>query len=78
LSRRASRLPPGHPEAFFEAFANLYADFAELVAARRTGIAADPLATHIPTIDDGVEGLAFIEACLASAERGGWAPCRLP
>ncbi len=78
LSRRASRLPPGHPEAFFEAFANLYADFAELVAARRTGIAADPLATHIPTIDDGVEGLAFIEACLASAERGGWASCRLP
>ena len=78
LSRRASRLPPGHPEAFFEAFANLYSDFAELVAARRTGVAADPLAAHVPTIDDGVQGLAFIEACLTSTERRGWASCRSP
>jgi predicted dehydrogenase len=78
LSRRASRLPPGHPEAFFEAFANLYADFAELVAARLTGVAADPLATHLPTIDDGIQGLTFIEACLVSTERGGWASCRVP
>jgi predicted dehydrogenase len=76
LSRRAARLPPGHPEAFFEAFANLYSDFAELAAARRTGVAPDPLATHIPTADDGVQGLAFIDACLASTERGGWVACR--
>jgi len=78
LSRRAARLPPGHPEAFFEAFANLYRDFAELVAARRTGIAPDPLAMHVPTVEDGVQGLAFMEACLASTERGGWADCRAP
>jgi predicted dehydrogenase len=78
LSRRAARLPPGHPEAFFEAFANLYADFAELVAARRTGVAPDPLATHIPTVEDGARGLAFVEACLHSTERGAWADCRLP
>jgi predicted dehydrogenase len=75
LSRRAARLPPGHPEAFFEAFANLYADFAELVAARRTGVAPDPLATQVPTVQDGVEGLAFVDACLASTERGGWVRC---
>lgn len=75
LSLRASRIPPGHPEAFFEAFANLYADFAELAAARRSGTAPDPLATHIPTVEDGAHGLAFIDACLASTERGGWAAC---
>jgi predicted dehydrogenase len=72
LSRRASRLPPGHPEAFFEAFATLYGDFAELVAARRTGVAPDPLATHLPTVEDGAHGLAFIDACLASTKAGGW------
>ena len=76
LSRRAARLPPGHPEAFFEAFATLYADFAELAAARRTGVAPDPLAVHIPTVEDGVHGLAFVEACLVSMQRGGWAACQ--
>jgi predicted dehydrogenase len=75
LSLRASRIPPGHPEAFFEAFANLYADFAELAAARRAGIAPDPLATHIPTVEDGAHGLAFIDACLASTRSGGWVEC---
>jgi predicted dehydrogenase len=75
LSRRSSRIPPGHPEAFFEAFANLYADFAELAAARRAGAAPDPLATHLPTVEDGAHGLAFIDACLASTARGGWVDC---
>ncbi|MER2533683.1 MAG: Gfo/Idh/MocA family oxidoreductase [Rhizobiaceae bacterium] len=75
LARRASRAPSGHPEAFFEAFANLYRDFADLVAARIAGIAPDPLAAHIPTVDDGVAGLAFIEACVRSSERGGWTDC---
>ncbi len=76
LARRASRLPPGHPEAFLEAFANLYRDFAELVAARIAGAEPDPLAAHIPTVADGVAGLAFIDACLSSSESGTWAACR--
>lgn len=75
LARQASRAPSGHPEAFFEAFANLYRDFADQVAARIAGIAPDPLASHIPTIDDGLAGLAFIEACVRSSERGGWTDC---
>ena len=73
LSLRATRLPPGHPEAFLEAFANIYADFAELVAARRLGIAPDPLAAVGPDAAAGAEGLAFIEACLELSEKGGWA-----
>ena len=73
LARAAARLPPGHPEAFFEAFANIYADFAHLVAARLAGAAPDPLAATIPDADVGAEGLAFIQACLTSTEKGGWA-----
>lgn len=72
LARRATRLPPGHPEAFLEAFANVYVDFAELVAARRAGTAPDPLAALGPDAATGAEGLAFIDACLASTARGGW------
>lgn len=74
LARRATRIPSGHPEGFHEAFANLYADFAELVAARLAGRPPDPLARHVPTVEDGAEGLAFVEACLASSGSGGWAP----
>lgn len=73
LAKRATRLPSGHPEGFHEAFANLYADFAEQVAARIAGRAPDPLACHLPTAEDGAAGLAFVEACLASAASGGWA-----
>lgn len=76
LSLRACRLPPGHPEAFIEAFANLYRDFAELVAARLTGQEPDPLARQIPGVGDGMSGLAFVEACLQSSAQGTWVSCR--
>ncbi|CAH1653664.1 Gfo/Idh/MocA family protein [Chelatococcus asaccharovorans] len=72
-SRQAARLPPGHPEAFFEAFANIYRDFASLVAARRAGREPEDHARMAPTAADGAEGLAFIEACLASTASGTWA-----
>ena len=76
LARRGVRLPPGHPEAFLEAFANVYADFADLVLARRDGIPADPLARQGPDAETGVDGLAFIDACLESARDGRWVDCR--
>ncbi len=76
LAQRATRLPPGHPEAFLEAFANIYLDFADLVLARRAGKPPDPLAAQGPNVHAGVEGLAFIDACLESAETGGWVSCR--
>ena len=47
---RATRVALGHPEGYFEAFANLYADAAEAIVARRTGRAADPLALDYPTV----------------------------
>lgn len=76
LARRATRLPPGHPEGFLEAFATLYSDFADLVAARRAGIPPDPLAAQGPDGAAGAAGLAFIDACLESTRTGGWADCR--
>lgn len=71
-AQRGTRLPVGHPEAFFEAFANIYTDFAELVAARVAGAEPDPLAELTPNAWTGVDGLAFIDACLESSETGTW------
>jgi predicted dehydrogenase len=72
-SARLTRIARGHPEGYFEAFANLYRDAAEAIAARLTGRPADPLALDFPTAADGVAGLAFVEAALASrAAGGGW------
>lgn len=78
LSARGSRIGKGHPEGFHEGFANIYADAAEAIAARRSGRAADPLALHFPTVEDGARGVRFVEAALASSNAGGrWIDCRL-
>jgi hypothetical protein len=61
----------GHPEAFVEAFANIYSDAAEAIAARRSGKPADPLALHFPDAIDGAIGLRFVEAAIASSRAGG-------
>lgn len=75
-SQRAARLPPGHPEAFFEAFANVYADFADLVSARRCGAPPDPLSLLAPDAVTGANGLAFIDACIESTQRQTWVKVR--
>jgi len=64
-------MPPRHPEGYIEGFANLYSDAAELIWARKEGRDPDPFATGLPTVEDGVLGLAFIEACVASSRNGG-------
>lgn len=75
-AKRATRLPPGHPEGFHEAFANLYADASEAIAARLTGVAADSLALDFPDAADGVRGMKFVEAALQSRDAGGiWVDC---
>jgi len=69
---RVARTPPGHPEGFQEGFANLYADAAEAIAARRAGTTPDPLALDFPSVEDGARGVAFVAAALASRDTGGW------
>ena len=72
---RATRIAAGHPEAFIEAFANIYCNFADTVRAALTGTAPDPLALDFPNVDDGLRGMLFIETVLASATSGEkWTP----
>ncbi|HLF42596.1 MAG TPA: Gfo/Idh/MocA family oxidoreductase [Acidimicrobiia bacterium] len=71
LSARATRIVPGHPEGFHEAFANLYSDAAEAIAARRSGNQPDPLALHFPNEIDGAIGVKFVDAAIASSAAGG-------
>ena len=59
------RLPAGHPEGFFEAFANIYRNFAYAVKAYMEGREADPL-YDFPGVQDGIRGLAFIDTVIAS------------
>jgi predicted dehydrogenase len=75
-AERAARIEIGHPEGYQEAFANLYKDVAEAIAARIAGTACDPLALDFPTVEDGARGLAMIEACVASAGTGRWTDAR--
>lgn len=65
-AQRHTRLPAGHPEGFIEAFANLYRNYALTLQARWEGI-DPPDGIDFPTVDDGVRGMAFITACVASA-----------
>jgi predicted dehydrogenase len=73
-AKHATRFPrTGHPEGLHEAFANLYADLAEQAAARRLGVPSDPLSRTAPGAAEGLAGLRFVEACLASeAADGAW------
>jgi predicted dehydrogenase len=71
LAARSSRITRGHPEGFPEAFANLYSDAAEAIAASIAGREPDPLALAFPTSADGVAGLRFVAAAVASSTRGG-------
>ena len=65
---RATRLPSGHPEAFFEAFANVYCNFADTVRAKLTRTKADKLMLDFPSVDDGLRGMLFIDTVLASTK----------
>jgi predicted dehydrogenase len=64
-----TRLPSGHPEGYLEAFGNIYREAFRAIAAE---VAGKPLPPDLdyPTIDDGVIGMAFIEATVKSARHG--------
>ena len=62
-SLAVTRIPAGHPEGFLEGFATLYREAADLFAGAE--------APHLPDIDDGLRGVAFVDACLRSGEADG-------
>ena len=71
-AQRASRLPSGHPEAFFEAFANVYREVADAIGRHARG--EDPAGDY-PTVRDGARGVRFIERTVASAASDAkWTP----
>jgi predicted dehydrogenase len=66
----AGRTPPAHPEGYLEAFANIYKNFANHIRARIEGrkLAKDDFALDYPKIEDGIRGMAFIEAVVKSSK----------
>jgi hypothetical protein len=62
-------VPAGHPEGYLEAFGNIYREVFRAVAAEVVGAKA-PENLDFPTIDDGVEGMVFIETVVKSHRRG--------
>ncbi len=66
----ATRTPPAHPEGYLEAFANIYKNFANHIRARmeRRKLDKHDPALDYPKIDDGIRGMAFIEAVVKSSK----------
>jgi predicted dehydrogenase len=74
-AEHATRVPSGHPEGYLEAFAQLYRDAAARIHAIETGLPVPDHAADLPTVDDGVAGMRFIDAVLASHRAGSrWTP----
>ncbi|MEQ1825378.1 MAG: Gfo/Idh/MocA family oxidoreductase [Pirellula sp.] len=71
----ACRLPSGHPEAFFEAFANIYAAAFDAIVDVSQGKSIERINTVYPNVHDGVEGMYFVQQCVASSsQNGAWLP----
>jgi predicted dehydrogenase len=66
------RISAGHPEGYLEAFATLYTQFAAVIRGD-----ADARPDLLPSLADGLEGLEFIAAAVASSQRDGvWTSLR--
>ena len=73
LARNSCRIPSGHPEAFFEAFANVYRDAFVDMRKVSAGESLDRRHSVYPSVYDGLEGVQFMSRCLASREQeGSW------
>ncbi|MCG7508115.1 Gfo/Idh/MocA family protein [Mesorhizobium retamae] len=66
---RVTRVPGGHPEGYLEGFATIYAEAARAIRAAREGGSADADVIY-PTVEDGLKGMQFIEAAVASSKSG--------
>lgn len=67
---RVTRVPSGHPEGYLEGFANIYAEAARAIIARRDGTAPDAAVTF-PGLAEGLQGVAFVDACVRSSRKNG-------
>jgi len=69
-ANKVSRIPAGHPEGYLECFANLYTGAAEAIHARRNGDTSHD-SSLLPTVHDGLAGVAFVSAAVSSSNNGG-------
>ncbi|NQT80085.1 MAG: Gfo/Idh/MocA family oxidoreductase [Candidatus Aminicenantes bacterium] len=65
-----SRIPPGHPEGYFEAFANIYSTFISSLKKKISGEALSESDFDFPGVQDGIQGVNFIEKCVESSQKG--------
>lgn len=73
-AQRATRLPTGHPEAFIEAFGNIYLNATDTMRAKILGKEAGELERDYPTVYDGARGVKFIEKVVESSQAKKWLP----
>lgn len=71
-AQRSTRLPSGHPEAFLEAFANIYLNAGRTIAARVSGQTPESEDLDFPSVQDGARGVHFILTALKSGRAKGW------
>ena len=76
IAAHNSRLPSGHPEAFIEAFANIYRNAGRTMAAKISGAAPGEFDADFPTVQDGARGVHFIHAVVQSSQQRGWMKAR--
>lgn len=75
IAQHNTRLPPGHPEGFIEAFANIYRNAGRAMRARDAGAAPGPYDLDFPTVQDGAVGVHFIIKAIESGRARGWVDC---
>jgi predicted dehydrogenase len=76
VAKHNSRIPFGHPEAFIEAFANVYRNAARTIAARVAGDEPGAFDTDFPTVQDGARGVHLIHRAIESGKQRAWVDAR--
>jgi len=69
-AQKTNRIPPGHPEGYFEAFANIYANFSAALLEKKEKGRIEEKDFDYPKITEGLRGVKFIEKCVASSKQG--------
>ena len=69
-AQQHSRIPAGHPEGYFEAFANIYRAFIQALNRLRAGEPVKADEFDFPKIDEGIAGVKFIHKCVESSKQG--------
>ncbi|MDZ4778734.1 MAG: Gfo/Idh/MocA family oxidoreductase [Planctomycetia bacterium] len=79
ITKASCRIPSGHPEGYLEAFGNVYRAAYDAMVERASGKPFEKTNTLYPNVNDGVEGMYFIQQCVESSKQGGaWLPLKHP